>query len=151
MPDLLQQFSQNVSIASKSFVDSLTDKIKSGIGGISDAAKGAAGAVSLKVQSAFPSPDFKTRPAVASKAASPTEKIAKRAKYVGALEYPAAMKYYSRFMFYKYERGDALSLGKSKPLVTIVLPMPSNLVENFGVEYQTPALGPVVEIGRAHV
>ena len=30
------------------------------------------------------------------------------------------------------------------PLVTIVLPMPANLVENFGVEYQTPALGPVV-------
>jgi hypothetical protein len=144
MPDLLQQFSQNVSIASKSFVDSLTDKIKSGISGISDAAKGAASSASLKVESSFPSPDFKSRPAVASKAASPTEKIAKRAKYAGALEYPAAMKYYTRFMFYKYERGDVLSPPKNKPLVTIVLPMPANLVENFGVEYQTPALGPVV-------
>lgn len=145
MSDVNTEFSQRATLAAKAAVSSISDKIKSGVGSIADAAKSAASAASLKIQSTFKSPDFPAKPlADAKNAASPEKARANKPKFAGTLEYPSAMKYYATFEFFEYSRKHALETPKDVPVAVIALPMPANLVENFGVEYQTPALGPIV-------
>jgi len=148
MSDVNTEFSQRATLAAKAAVESANNKLKSGVDSIVDAAKSAASAASLKIQSTFKTPDFPAKPlADAKNAASPESARANKPKFAGMLEYPAAMKYYATFEFFEYRRKHALETPKDIPVAVIALPMPANLVENFGVEYQTPALGPIVGAG----
>jgi hypothetical protein len=142
MPDVNVAYSQNTSLSAKAFVDNVADKIKSGVGNISEAAKSAAGTASAKVKSFFTPNDVKG----SAKGASGTapQKVMEDKRPLGPLEYPAQMKYYALFSFKEYSRGFALSTPKDKPTAQIILPIPSNLSETFGVDYDTPALGPIV-------
>lgn len=141
MPDINVAYSQNTSLSAKAFVDNVADKIKSGVGSISEAAQSAAGAASAKVKSFFKPNDVQ---GAAKSAAGTSPQAALESKRpLGPLEYPAQMKYYTLFSFKEYARGLALSTPTDKPTAQIILPVPSNLNETFGVDYDTPALGPI--------
>lgn len=145
MPDVNVEYSQQSTLATKSLVNDLTSKIKSGVNSLADAAKGAAGTASLKLKSVFSTPDFPTPPIASIKGTNSPEEVKKaRPAYAGAIQYPVAMKYFTTFEFFEYKRAHALETPKDVPIATVALPMPANLAENFNVEYQTPALGPVV-------
>jgi hypothetical protein len=141
MSDVNVAYSQNTSLSAKAFVENVADKIKSGVGNISEAAKSAAGTASAKVKSFFTPNDVKGS-AKGAQSAPPQKAMTKRP--LGPLEYPAQMKYYTLFSFKEYKRG--VALGKSVDINTaqIILPIPSNLTEAFGVDYDTPALGPII-------
>jgi hypothetical protein len=142
MSDVNVAYSQNASLSAKAFVEKVSDKIKSGVGNISEAAKSAAGEASAKVKSFFTPNDVKGSAKGAQGAPPQTALESKRP--LGPLEYPAQMKYYTLFSFKEYKRG--VALGKSVDINTaqIILPVPGNLTETFGVDYDTPALGPIV-------
>lgn len=142
MPDVNVAYSQNTSLSAKAFVDNVADKIKSGVGNISEAAKQAAGTASAKVKSFFTPADVKGGTKGAAGSSPQVSMESKRP--LGPLEYPAQMKYYTLFSFKKYQRGFALGKHVDVNTAQIILPIPSNLTETFGVDYDTPALGPIV-------
>jgi hypothetical protein len=143
MPDVNVAYSQNGSLSAKAFVDNVADKIKSGVGSLSEAAQGAAGTASAKIKSFFKPTDVQGNPR-AGAGTSPQKAMENNQRPLGPLEYPAQMKYYTLFSFKEYQRGVALSKPADKTTAHIILPIPSNLTETFGVDYDTPALGPIV-------
>lgn len=140
-----EQFHINRSIAVKMQLDKTANQIKDGLGNISNAVQAAGKEYSLKIQSVFERNDLTRRTSAsnASGKTSPEDARQNNAPFVGALTYPAEMKYFTMFAFRKYDRNNVLAAPKEKPSVTIVLPMPSNLSETFSVDYQTPAMGPL--------
>ena len=143
MSDVNVAYSQNTSLSAKAFVENVADKIKSGVGNISEAAKSAAGTASAKVKSFFTPNDVKGS-AKGAQSAPPQKVMGKTIRPLGPLEYPAQMKYYTLFSFKEYKRGIALGKSVDVNSAQIILPIPSNLTEAFGVDYDTPALGPIV-------
>jgi len=141
-------FSTNSSIAQKIGLTDIANKVSSGLGSISSAAQSLFKTPSLNIKSSFTPTDFKN-PALSSIAKNgQTPEEARRVNtYASAgttMVYPADIKYMALFSFYKYERVSVNASPKSIPIATIALPMPSNLNEAFSVDYDTPALGPVV-------
>jgi hypothetical protein len=140
-------YSQNQTINAKTLVDNTVNTIKDGIGKLSQAAQSGAQTASLKIKSIFEKKDMQARTGTAKGGTTPEQSKADSKDTMmptGALTYPATMKYYTLFSFKKYQRGFALETPKDIPTVSIVLPIPSNLNETFGVDYDTPALGPIV-------
>ena len=140
-------FSTNSSIAQKIGLTDIANKVSSGLGSISSAAQSLFKTSSLKIQSSFTPTDFKGAGSSSIGKNGQTPEEARRAngnyKY-DTMVYPADIKYMTLFSFYKYERFSLSESPKSIPIATIALPMPSNLVEQFSVDYDTPSLGPVV-------
>jgi hypothetical protein len=144
MADPASQYSQNNSIDTKVFVDSSIQKVKDGLGNISDAVSSSVGGAVLKLKSAWSAKDLPKSPQMAAKdTKTPEEKkvVSKTSKFSGALVYPQEIKYYTVFSFKAYRRTTIGEAAKDISTATIVLPMPSNLAETFGVEYETPELG----------
>lgn len=140
-----QQFHIDRSLAVKMQLEKTANQIKDGLGNISNAVQSAGKEYSLKIQSVFERNDIARRTSASSAAnkTSPEEARQSNPPFVGALTYPAEMKYFTMFAFRKYDRKNVLDSPKETPSVTIVLPMPNNLSETFSVDYQTPAMGPL--------
>lgn len=142
-------FSTNSSIAQKIGLTDIANKVSSGLGSISSAAQSLFKTSSLNIQSSFSSTDFKKAALspIAKNGQTPEEARQDNQKYAMAgsvMVFPADIKYMTLFSFYRYERVTLDAPPKSIPIANIVLPMPSNLTEQFNVEYQTPSLGPIV-------
>lgn len=145
MPDVNLDYSQKATLAAKSAVGSVTDLVKSGVNNLADAAKYSFGQATKTFDSLFKTSDFpKTPTSLVKDQKRPEEVVAKAREQYTPLQYPAAMKYFATFEFFEYERVHALDPPKDQSKHIIALPIPSNLQENFNVDYQTPALGPVV-------
>lgn len=146
MADVASQYSQNTSIDAKVFVDQTASKIKDGIGKISDALESGAKTASLKIKSAFEKKDLPKAPGMKpTTESSPTGAKAKSQEnnFKDMLVFPGDMKYFTKFSFKAYNKSIPTGVAKDLPTVVIVLPMPTNLKETFGVQYDTPAQGPV--------
>lgn len=140
-------FSTNSSIAQKIGLTDIANKVSSGLGSISSAAQSLFKTSSLKIQSSFTPTDFKGAgsSSIGKNGQTPEEARKANKNYTSTtMVYPADIKYMTLFSFYKYERVSLSASPKSIPIATIALPMPSNLVEQFSVEYDAPALGPII-------
>lgn len=146
MPGLDSLYSKVSSVGEKLSLNNITNTIKDGLGKLSSAAQNAAGSTSLQIKSAFESKGIPL-PAISMSnvmGSTPQESVQKMNTPYGSAVYPAQMKYYTMFTFQSYKRAKFLESAQQKPSFTAVLPMPSNLVESFSVDYDTPALGPIV-------
>lgn len=144
MTDVNSAYSQNKTIDAKVFVEQTADKIKNGIKSISDAASAGASKAVQKVKSAFKSTDFPKTAGSPKKQDKPEESRKQKQGSPDVLVYPANLSYFAKFSFKEYNRSLPLKAATDKPTATIILPLPANLSEQFGVEYDTPALGPVL-------
>lgn len=134
-------YSQAADLGSKLSLDSVKQVISSGVDKVSNTMKGLfSAAPTVKVTTSFSKADLPKPPASATNS-FPEKKQPKFA--AGTLFFPATQKYYAIFTFNQYERIVVNQAPKEKTSVTIVLPMPTNLQENFSVEYETPALGAI--------
>ena len=99
-----QQFHINRDIAVKMQLEKTANQIKDGLGNISDAAQAAGKEYSLKIQSVFERNDIARRTSAsnANSKTSPEDAKANNPTFVGALTYPAEMKYFTMFAFRKY-------------------------------------------------
>jgi hypothetical protein len=136
MSDPSGLYSTASTIADKIGIQKISDALKSGVGKISDALGSA-----TKKATSFPVNDKKATAPTSSSQKRPEE--VRPVKYQGALTFPAELKYFTMFTFKKYKRVDIFEDKKELSDVTIILPVPSNISENFGVTYDTPALGPI--------
>lgn len=143
MPDINSTYSQNNTIDAKVFVENTKNAIQSGLGKISDAISSGANTVRLKVKSAFETKDMEKVKGSGRSEKSPEQTKTRNAPPASALVYPANMRHYAMFSFVAYERGFATSTPKDKHTFVAVLPVPSNLSDQFGIEYSSTALGPV--------
>ena len=152
-------FSQLKDLGSKVNLDSAKNLISGGVSKLSDAAKGLLGTKvpSFNLPTSFPkSPDFGPRsvapPAQGSadmhrrsERAYATSPEASRKMFKqpagAAYVYPANQKYYTLFTFNQYERILPNEAPKEKTSISIVLPMPPDLREEFGINYTEPSLG----------
>jgi len=131
------------SIGAKVTSLNLSDKIQAGLGSISTAAEGAKSQIaSLNIFSKFQPKDLPP-PSQGKDTQNPTDVMASKSTFAGALLFPSEMKYYTKFSFYQYDRKIAGAAAKDIPTSVIILPMPNNLQETFGVTYDTPSLGPI--------
>jgi hypothetical protein len=152
-------FSQLKDLGSKVNLDSAKNLISSGVDRVSGAAKGlfASKVPSFNLPTSFPkSPDFGPNSAsIAAQGSADMHRKSERA-YANSPEasrkmfkapdgaayvYPANQKYYTLFTFNQYERIKANEAPKEKTSVSIVLPMPPDLREEFNVGYAEPSLG----------
>lgn len=152
-------FSQLKDLGSKVNLDSAKNLISSGVDKISGAAKGLFGVKvpSFNLPTSFPrSPDFgPTSASTAAQGSADMHRKSERA-YANSPEasrktfktpegatfvYPAEQKYYTLFTFNQYERIVPNEAPKEKTSISIVLPMPPDLKENFNVNYDDPSLG----------
>ena len=152
-------FSQLKDIGSKVNLDSAKNLVSGGVDKISGAVKGLFGPTvpSFNLPTSFPrSPDFSARsvapPAQGSadmhrrsERAYATSPEASRKMFKepagAAYVYPANQKYYTLFTFNQYERVVPNDAPKEKTSVSIVLPMPPELKEEFNLNYSEPSLG----------
>lgn len=152
-------FSQLKDIGSKVNLDSAKNLVSGGVDKISGAVKGLFGTKvpSFNLPTSFPrSPDFSARsvapPAQGSadmhrrsERAYATSPEASRKMFKepagAAYVYPANQKYYTLFTFNQYERVVPNDAPKEKTSVSIVLPMPPELKEEFNLNYSEPSLG----------
>lgn len=142
MPDIDLQYSQRHDVRAKMLVEDTKALISSGVDKVSSTVQGIFSGASFSPKSLFEKKDF---PGRASKASFETSPEASKPNLpAGALFYPAVAKYYAMFVFNEYERIVANEAPREKTSVTIVLPMPANLNESFQVDYDTPALGPII-------
>lgn len=138
----LSVFSQNLGIDAKVGLDKAKSALSGGFNKLTSSFSSAFG----NIKSTF---EKKALPAVPSASAaassSPEEKRvqSQSKKYAGAIMYPADMKYFTKFTFKAYKRTKVTEGAKDLPTVDIILPMPANLAETFGVTYQTPELGAI--------
>lgn len=130
------------SVAS-SIGEKVYNSIQAGTNAITAGALDMAGYPSLKVQSKFQANDL-AKVAGVNDSSSPEDAKKDRVKVSGALEFPSGMKHYTKFTFYEYDRSAVNVLPKLNMSKVFVLPMPANLQESFGVEYDSIALGPVL-------
>lgn len=152
-------FSQLKDIGSKVNLDSAKNLVSGGVDKISGAVKGLFGTKvpSFNLPTSFPrSPDFSAKsvapPAQGSadmhrrsERAYATSPEASRKMFKepagAAYVYPANQKYYTLFTFNQYERVVPNDAPKEKTSVSIVLPMPPELKEEFNLNYSEPSLG----------
>lgn len=142
--DVNQVFSTAKSVASKLSIQDIGNKVSAGINNVSSAL----GKAGLAIKSEFVRKDLpvvNNRRIQGGKKPEVTRVEYKdTTSFLGSLVYPGDMKYYTLFKFKKYQKVDVVATAKELPTVSIVLPIPSNLAEAFNVEYDTPALGPLV-------
>lgn len=132
------------SIGQKVESINITNIIKDGVSGVSSALQQMAGNLpSLNVLSSFQVKDLPKAPAIPG-TQTPTQARDNKTTFGGALTFPSEMKYFTKFAFYEYDKKIVNAAGKDKPTKTIVFPMPNDMHETFGVEYETPSLGPNV-------
>jgi len=130
------------SIGQKVSAINIASTIQAGVTNISSAAAQVSQAVGLNVQSKFQKKDLPT--AIAAKdTLTPGEVIMDKSSFAGALTFPSNMKYYTKFSFYEYDKKIVNVPVKILPTQVVILPMPNNLQETFGVQYEEPALGPL--------
>ncbi|NDG32903.1 hypothetical protein EB118_22895 [bacterium] len=112
---------------------------------------GAASAAGLKPITKFKPNDFPTLP---SKFATDATKLAlSQPDKFTVLTYPEDIgKYFIKLSFISYKKAEPLSIAEDNPTLVVVLPIPSNLNDNFSVSYNDAKLGAVmgslVETGR---
>ena len=112
---------------------------------------GAASASGLKPITKFKPNDF---PTVPSKFATDATKSAlEQPDQFTVLTYPEDIgKYFIKLMFHSYKKESALSIAEDNPTLVVVLPIPTNLNDNFSVSYNDAKLGAVlgslVETGK---
>lgn len=74
--------------------------------------------------------------------ASPEESLLESSRYLGGLTFPEILgDYYITFTFKAYVRKVALEEPKQLPVVTINLPIPASLQEQFNMQYADKQLG----------
>lgn len=121
----------------------ISSTINAGVGQLSSALQQAVGGLpSLNIMSKFEVKDLPKAPALTG-GQTPTQARDNKTTFGGALSFPSEMKYFTKFSFYEYDKKIVNEAGKDKPTKTIIFPMPNDLHETFGVEYETPALGPI--------
>ena len=112
---------------------------------------GAASAAGLKPITKFKPNDFPTNP---SKFATDATKSAlSQPDKFTVITYPEDIgKYFIKLSFLSYKKAEPLSIAEDNPTLVVVLPIPTNLNDNFSVSYNDAKLGPVmgalVETGR---
>jgi len=145
MPSAIDSiYSAGSSIADKVKSIDLRESVNAGVNKFSDAVQ--ANFPSLSIKSLFSSGDLPANKQ-GSGGQSPSEAKSEKQVFAGALAFPSAMKYYTKFTFYEYDKKVINQGPKNQPTVTIILPMPNDLHESFAVEYETPALGPILGAG----
>lgn len=132
------------SIGAKVSSLNIAQSINAGVDKFSSALQEASGKVpGLKVLSSFISKDLPKPPAQGG-GTSPAEAKKSSAVFAGALSFPSAMKYYTKFTFKEYDKKVVNQVAKDQPTVVIILPRPNDMHESFGVAYAEPALGPIL-------
>jgi len=143
MPSLDSLYSTASSLSQKISALNIVDSVNAGVSNFSAAVQMAASKLpSLSVVSKFESKDL-PKVLSAKDTMAPSEAMANKSAFAGALTFPSEMKYFTKFSFYEYDRKAVLAGAKDLPTQVIILPMPNNLQESFGVTYDTPSLGPV--------
>ena len=143
MPSLDSLYSTASSLGQKISALNITDSVNAGVSGFSSAVQMAqAKFPSLSVLSKFESKDL-PKGISAKDTMTPSETMADKSAFAGALTFPSEMKYFTKFSFYEYDKKIVNVPVKIIPTQVVILPMPNNLQESFGVTYDTPALGPV--------
>lgn len=146
MPSIDSLYSQASDIGAKISSQLTSSNVKDAVGKFSDAVQSKAKTASLQIKSMFETKDLAKQKAAASAKDSKSPQQAKQNvnKFAGALMFPSDMKYFTKFSFIVYDKRIVNVGAKDLPSKVIILPMPNNLKETFGVSYDTPALGPVV-------
>ena len=145
MPSAIDSiYSAGSSIADKVKSIDLRESVNAGVNKFSDAVQ--AKFRSLSIKSLFSSGDLPANKQ-GSGGRSPVEAKSEKQIFAGALAFPSAMKYYTKFTFYEYDKKVVNQGPKNQPTVTIILPMPNDLHESFAVAYEEPALGPIMGAG----
>ena len=134
------------SIGAKVSSLNIAQSINAGVDKFSTALQEASGKVpGLKVLSQFISKDLpKGSVAQGGGGISPAEAKKSGAVFAGALSFPSAMKYYTKFTFKEYDKKVVNQAAVDQPTVVIILPRPNDMHESCGVTYAEPALGPVL-------
>jgi hypothetical protein len=144
MPSLDSLYSTASSLGQKISALNIADSVNAGVSKFSAAVQMAASKLpSLSIQSKFETNDL-PKGIAAKNTTTPSEIMANKSAFAGALTFPSEMKYFTKFSFYEYDKKIVTSVAKDLPTQVIILPIPNNLQESFGVAYETPALGPVV-------
>ena len=112
---------------------------------------GAASAAGFKPITKFKPNDFPSNPS--SFASDATKSALESPDEFTVLTYPEDIgKYFIKFSFMSYKKEEALSIAEDNPTLVVVLPIPTNLNDNFSVSYNDAKLGSVlgslVETGR---
>ena len=142
MPSAIDSlYSAGASIAEKVQSLNLRENINAGVNKFSDALQ--SNIPSLSIKSVFSSGDLPTNKQ-SSSGKSPAEAKSEKQVFAGALAFPSAMKYYTKFTFFEYDKKVVNQVSKDQPTVVIILPRPNDMHEAFGVNYAEPALGPIV-------
>lgn len=104
---------------------------------------GAASAAGLKPITKFKPNDFPSTP---SKFATDATKSAlSQPDKFTVITYPEDIgKYFIKLSFASYKKESALSIAEDNPTLVVVLPIPTNLNDNFSVSYNDAKLGPVL-------
>lgn len=133
------------SIGAKVSSLNIAQSIDAGVAKFSEAAQGSLGSVpGLKILSKFIVKDMPKPPPQGGGGTSPEEAKQSGTAFAGALSFPSAMKYYTKFTFKEYDKKVVNQATKDQPTVVIILPRPNDMHESFGVTYAEPALGPVL-------
>lgn len=145
MPSAIDSiYSAGSSIADKVKSIDLRESVNASVNKFSDAVQ--ANFPSLSIKSLFSSGDLPANQQ-GSGGQSPSEAKNEKPIFAGAFAFPSAMKYYTKFTFYEYDKKVINQGPKDQPTVTIILPMPNDLHESFAVAYDEPALGPILGAG----
>jgi len=73
-----------------------------------------------------------------------TQKLIQQPDKFTVFTYPEDIgKYFIKFSFQEYQRLIALEKSKKIPTIVVVLPIPTNLNDNFSVSYNDASLGPI--------
>ena len=143
MPSLDSLYSTASSLSQKISALNIVDSVNAGVSNFSAAVQMAQSKLpSLSILSKFESKDL-PKGIAAKNTSTPSETLANKSTFAGALTFPSEMKYFTKFSFYEFNKKDVTSETKDLPTQVVILPMPNNLQESFGVTYDTPAMGPV--------
>lgn len=143
MADASTIFSGQLTIGDKIKSLQISEKMSAGVDNVSVAwgnIKGSALSIGTKFSSKLAPPV----PAIPSTTPATTKQIVSVGRnFQGTATFPDGMKYYTKFSFYKYDKQGVTEAEKKQPTATIILPLPKDLHEAFGITYDTPSLGPV--------
>lgn len=142
--DTNKTYSASSSVGEKVSLSDLSGKIKDGVGKVSDAAAAGASKASLQIKSFFEKKDLAKTATSAKSSVTPEQAKLENPAFKGALLFPAEMRYFTMFAFKAYQKVGATDAPTEQSSVTIILPMPANLQEQFSVDYDTPSFGPIV-------
>lgn len=139
-------FSAGTDLGSKIGFDSLKSTASAGIDKLTNAVKGIFGArpTGLQIPTSFPSKNMAPSSVPPAANTAPPEFKKPNSVLGSALVYPAYQKYFTTFTFYQYIRANASDVARNTPTVSIVLPLPQNISEQFNASYDEPSMGTIV-------